>query len=536
MYQYIFLIVCSFVGSTVYGCPSSCSCRDTTVWCDNRNLSAIPSDIPHDSTYVGLSKNRITTIDANVFQGMTALQTLFMNENKITTVDANSFQGLTALTLLNLSYNKITKIDAKIFQGLTALSSLALYANKITRLDANIFQGLTALTYLDFDINDITNLDARIFQDLTALTQLVFNRNEISTPDANIFQNLKALTELSFGGNQISSLDKNIFQGLTALTYLWLANNQFTTLDSNLFRGVTALQKLYLPNNKITTLDANLFQGLTALRELHLGTNKITTLDAYLFRDLKALTVLDLEDNPLDCSNCELKTIKDFLKNNSNLGDSGAKCGYKLLIDHNFINCKDSETTEKSVRTSTTTTTTNTTTEYQTSTVESTTGIINTEVIIYASCGAGIFLILTCSIICFCVHKKCRKAHIYQNTGINQKCVANISGANIDDEVGISQNVSTGRESGHEYQQIDELEMSDLVLSSNEQRHITVGDNSSNSSDGIQLSTDGYLNPYESLLSTQQQSENTQDRDSDENTAYSRLYSRCTSEVVDEPI
>ncbi|CAC5373342.1 unnamed protein product [Mytilus coruscus] len=374
MYQYIFLIVCSFVGSTVYGCPSSCSCRDTIVWCNNRNLSAIPSDIPHDSTYVSLSKNKITTIDANVFQGMTALQTLFMNENKITTVDANSFQGLTALTLLDLSYNKITK-------------------------------------------------------------------------------------------------------------------------------------------------------------------------------DLKVLTVLDLEDNPLDCSNCELKTIKDFLKNNSNLGDSGAKCGYKLLIEHNFITCKeittipspdstgvstDSETTEKSVPTSTTTTTT--TTEYQISTVESTTGIINTEVIIYVSCGAGIFLILTCSIICFCVHKKCRKAHIYQNTGINQNSVANNSGVNIDDEVGKSQNVSTGRESGHEYQQIDELEMSDFVLSSNEQRHITVGDNSSNSSDGIQLSTDGYLNPYESLLSTRQQSDNTQDRDSDENTAYSRLYSRSTSEVVDEPI
>ncbi|CAC5424794.1 unnamed protein product [Mytilus coruscus] len=53
-----------------------------------------------------------------------------------------------------------------------------------------------------------------------------------------------------------------------------------------------------------------------------------------------------LHDNPLDCSMCKLVTFKHFLQRNYNFRYSGAKCEgeAKLLIDHNFTNCKEMAT------------------------------------------------------------------------------------------------------------------------------------------------------------------------------------------------
>ncbi|CAC5422258.1 unnamed protein product [Mytilus coruscus] len=189
-------------------------------------------------------------------------------------------------------------------------------------------------------------------------------------------------------------------------------------------------------------------------------------------------------------------------------------------------------------------------------TIGSNKGIKDTEVIIYLSGGAGICLILICSIVCFCVGKKYQRTNINQNIGNNQQINLN-NRANVDDAVLISQNVSIKRRSNIEYAEINELEMSDFISSPPEQGNTTAGDNSNNSSEGIRLPNDGNLNPYQSLLPTLQQPTHIQEDDSDdfeESRAYtnvyqslqrkrqekSRLYARCASllcvEVVDEPI
>ncbi|XP_052087520.1 uncharacterized protein LOC127724570 isoform X6 [Mytilus californianus] len=193
------------------------------------------------------------------------------------------------------------------------------------------------------------------------------------------------------------------------------------------------------------------------------------------------------------------------------------------------------------------------------STTDSTTGIINTEVIIFISIGSGFFLILGSSVVCFCVHRRCKKANITRNVEI---------GRNIDNRaalenrnVEMNRNISTERGGDHEYTEINELEMSDFVASPSEQRPLSDDDTtSSDSSIGIRFISDGYLNPYQALLPAPQQPENIYeepDEDSnplEENRTYtnlyeslesnrreeSHLYARCISEqsleIKDEPI
>ncbi|XP_071135752.1 serine-rich adhesin for platelets-like isoform X3 [Mytilus edulis] len=192
-------------------------------------------------------------------------------------------------------------------------------------------------------------------------------------------------------------------------------------------------------------------------------------------------------------------------------------------------------------------------TNHQRSTVDSTTGIIDIDVIIYISSGAGIFFVFTCCFVGFCVGKKYQSASRNQNLGNNQQVNLNAR-ANVDDAVSTSQNIPTRRGSDMEYEEINEIEMSDFILSPPGQENATADERSTHSSEGIQLPTEDYLNPYQSLLPSLQQPTQEDSDDSGDSRPYTNLYeplqqnrqeesssyARCASivcaEVVDEPI
>lgn len=162
---------------------------------------------------------------------------------------------------------------------------------------------------------------------------------------------------------------------------------------------------------------------------------------------------------------------------------------------------------------------------------------INTEVIIYTSFGAALFLIVSCNILCCIVYRRYKKTSFNTNLGINPAEDTSNCGANVDDNVEPSQNVSTKRESGHQYEDIHELEMSDSILTSTQHKHLTNKDTSSNSSDDIELSSDDYLNTYQSLLPAPKPPAHMQQMsdDSDDNNACTNLYQSLTSDRVNEP-
>ncbi|XP_071137282.1 uncharacterized protein [Mytilus edulis] len=171
------------------------------------------------------------------------------------------------------------------------------------------------------------------------------------------------------------------------------------------------------------------------------------------------------------------------------------------------------------------------------STSESTSGIINTDVIIYLSCGVGFILLLSFSMACFYVGKKYQNN---QNLGINQIVDTNNRGAELDSVAQRSPTVSTGGGSGYGYAEIDELELSEFILTPPEQLHIEQDDTSSDSYDRISPQSNDYLNPYQSLLPSLQQSGNDHNNSDEyshpdeENSAYTNLYQPIRFNRLDE--
>lgn len=169
-------------------------------------------------------------------------------------------------------------------------------------------------------------------------------------------------------------------------------------------------------------------------------------------------------------------------------------------------------------------------------------GIITTEAFIYSLCGTITFLIICFIITYFFVHQKFQRAYDRRNLAINQHISVNNPepGVIVDFEMNIRENDSTEMGNIHEYEEIDERNMSDFVtLSAVNQRDLTDNDNSSQSSDGIALPNDGYLNPYQPLQFSLQQSKMIHlDLDeyvlsSNMNGAYTNLYEPLTPNIED---
>ena len=105
------------------------------------------------------SANRIASLKAGDFAGLTGIVRLDLDNNRLRTVPAGVFDPLTALTGLSMSYNQTGAADslmtlpAGLFDKLTGLTSLGLAQNDLKTLPAHIFQNLTALESLALDGN-----------------------------------------------------------------------------------------------------------------------------------------------------------------------------------------------------------------------------------------------------------------------------------------------------------------------------------------------------------------------------------------------
>ena len=257
--------------------PNVSDCADVTA----ADLASI--------TDLTLISQNITALKADDFNGLTALETLYLNKNNLISLPDGIFDGLTALETLHLNNNGLTSLPDGIFDGLTALETLWLVGNDLRSLPDGIFDDLTALEALHLRSNGLSSLPDGIFDDLTALEWLYLSGNSLSSLPAGIFDDLTALEYLNLQDNGLSSLPAGIFDDLTALETISLSNYGLSSLPADIFDDLTALERLYLSGNTLSSLPAGIFDDLTALEELKLSYNTLSSLPAGIFGKLTAL-------------------------------------------------------------------------------------------------------------------------------------------------------------------------------------------------------------------------------------------------------
>ena len=156
---------------------------------------------------------------------------------------------MSGLSTLDLSGNGLTTLPADIFDGLGSLSVLSLKKNRLTALPAGVFDGLSALTRLVLEANRLETLRADAFSGLTALRELILRKNRLNALPSGVFSGLGALRHINLRNNRLRTLPGDVFSGLTSLEILNLMTNRLSSLPDGLLAGLTGLTSLRLLDN-----------------------------------------------------------------------------------------------------------------------------------------------------------------------------------------------------------------------------------------------------------------------------------------------
>ena len=137
----------------------------------NRFLLALIGNMK--TTSLDLSNKGLSLLPPTINQ-LTGLQELSLGFEDFETYDIMTFSALR----YNLNVNKLTTLEDNIFNGLTGLKKLSLSGNKLTTLGGNVFNGLTELQTLDLGYNKLTALGDHVFNGLTGLTKFGFEEQQ----------------------------------------------------------------------------------------------------------------------------------------------------------------------------------------------------------------------------------------------------------------------------------------------------------------------------------------------------------------------
>ena len=213
-------------------------------------------------TVLNLSGGDIASVSANVFSRLSNLEVLRLSSSA-PALPAGIFDGLTKLTELELgspsaAFSGMTSIRSDLFDELTALETLRLEGHNLSMLPADIFDNLARLTDLRIGNNGLTSLPAGIFNNLPGLTTLYVAGEAISSLPPGIFDHVTRLTFLSLFENRLQTLPDDLFERLTTLQTLRFHGNPGT--DSFVPTAVAGDDQAVEPGAEVT-LDATASGG-----------------------------------------------------------------------------------------------------------------------------------------------------------------------------------------------------------------------------------------------------------------------------------
>ncbi|XP_052762517.1 G-protein coupled receptor GRL101-like isoform X2 [Mya arenaria] len=228
-------------------CPnpeSVCKCLDVEMHCEDRALQRLPYDLSReDITKFHMARNAIN-ITSSMFDELSKLVYLDLNDNGILHIPDGSFKSLWRLITLKLEDNAIEVISNGTFQGLTYLRTMYLGGNKIREIASYGFIGLSHLHALNLSYQAIKRLHQ------------------------NTFSGLRNVRTLNLSHNEIGYIEEGAFNGLTSLLTLDLSYNRIGTVKANTFNGLRYLELLDISNNVIDIIEDSVFDGLISLEDL----------------------------------------------------------------------------------------------------------------------------------------------------------------------------------------------------------------------------------------------------------------------------
>ncbi|NXK32291.1 EPYC protein, partial [Piprites chloris] len=167
-----------------------CTCLGTTVYCDDRELDAVPP-LPKKTTY------------------------FYSRYNRIRKISRNDFANLNNLKRIDLTANFISDIHKDAFRRLPRLQELVLCDNRIRQLP----ELPSTLTFLDVSKNRLGHKGIRneAFKDLNELQHLYITDNNLDHIPLPLPESLQAL---HLQNNNIQEMHEDTFCKMRDFTYV----------------------------------------------------------------------------------------------------------------------------------------------------------------------------------------------------------------------------------------------------------------------------------------------------------------------------
>ena len=291
--------------------------------------------------HLSLEDNRIKEIPAFSFYGTPNIKTLSLAHNEILDMTYRSLAGLLELQLLDISDNNIGKLSEQSFPPFPKLEIVDLRKNPIRNLFPSIFGVMNKTEVLYIGDEDVP-LEFNAQQPLEHLNSLIYLEIPnlvVAKMDQYTFGSLGKLEVLKVRRGEIPLIEFDTFSKMLKLKELHLRHCKIEEISMDTFFGARKLEIVDLSHNKIKEIPPGLFDDQHDLTEIHLNDNQLTSLPTDVFK-LNSLKMIQLLNNPWDCS-CDMKFWRQSMTNKVRSGKIDNKCSGNLL-KHNKLNCDGS--------------------------------------------------------------------------------------------------------------------------------------------------------------------------------------------------
>lgn len=229
---------------------------------DNNKLNNIES--LRNENWIALShinigyNNDLRTLPSGIFSKMPTLDYLTCNDIGLTSINKEMFTGLSNLHTLDLAYNQIKTVSTEAFKNSPSLVELRLHDQNINpeliNFQENAFGGIeTSLEMLNINGNKFNLI--QFWNDISKLSELkvleIVETGIINIPD-KAFRNNTKLTTLHMSGNNLTSIKQETFYGpRNTLHTIDLQRNQIQTIDQCTLNDFPIKPKLLLAGNQL---------------------------------------------------------------------------------------------------------------------------------------------------------------------------------------------------------------------------------------------------------------------------------------------
>lgn len=302
-------------------CPDVCTCPSLyRADCCNASLTHVPRNLVSDVRFLNATGNNFISIRKGAFN-VHHIKLLDFSNSTISEIETDALIELEYLIFLYLSRNRIVSLDQNVFTMNQRLEILKLDYNTLDFPHGRPFLNIPSLKSLDISSCNITYLPEETFVRVPNLEELILARNNLNDLPRKVFLHLRSLKYLYLSHNYLRALHEDLFVMSKKLVMLDLSNNKLQTLQPQMFTFLQSVEILKLSDNRLKTVDFDVFAPSIRLESLYLDKNELDDLNGSQFSVLNNLTHLDISDNHLNSLQlllmCHLKNLT-YLKVSGN--------------------------------------------------------------------------------------------------------------------------------------------------------------------------------------------------------------------------